>query len=343
MLRSDRVPALSVILPTADDFSTIRMTVRALRAQTICHKIELVIVVPTDGVPIPDNEVEGFGRVLVIDGGKLETSNRSRVAGIRAATSPIVVLAEDHSFPAPDWADALLSAHQQNYAVVGPVVRSGNPRTMLSWANLLLEYGPWLEGAERAELDDLPGHNSAYRRDLLIEYGDQLEEMFEVEALIQRDMRSKGHRMLLEPRAVTSHLNFSKLWPSLLLRLNAGRSFAAHRTHGWSFSKRLAYAMASPLIPLVRLIRIARLVRNSSELEYLFPRVLPMLCIVLLADGLGELIGYTAGAGNSPRFLGSIEFNRVRYLASQDRSNYMSAVRSLDEAASQTPPCARAG
>ena len=337
------MPALSVILPTADDFSTIRMTVRALRAQTIRQKIQLVIVVPGDNVPIPDKEVEGFGRVLVVNGGQMVTSNRSRVAGIRAATSPIVVLAEDHSFPAPDWAEALLAAHQQGYAVIGPVVRNGNPRTMLSWANLLLEYGPWLDGAERAELDDLPGHNSAYRRDLLVEYGDQLEEMFEVEAVIQRDLRSKGHRMLLEPRASTSHLNFSQLWPSLLLRLNAGRSFAAYRTHGWSFSKRIGYALASPLIPFVRLVRIVRLLRNSSELDDLFPRVLPMLCTVLVVDGLGELIGYTSGPGGSPRFLGSIEFNRVRFLASQDRSNYERAVRSLDESVNETPPRALAG
>jgi hypothetical protein len=337
MLRSDRTPALSVILPTADDFSTIRMTVRALRAQTIRHKIELVIVVPQDDTHIPDHDVEGFCRVMVVNGGRLVTSNRSRVAGIRAATSPIVVLAEDHSFPAPDWAEALLDAHQRQYAVVGPVVRNGNPRTMLSWANLLLEYGPWLEGAERAELDDLPGHNSAYRRELLVEYGDHLEKMFEVEAVIQRDLRSKGHRMLLEPRACTSHLNFSKLRPSLLLRLNAGRSFAAYRTHGWSLPKRIAYGLASPLIPFVRLSRIVRLVRTSPELEHLFPRVLPMLCTVLLVDGLGELIGYTAGPGDSPRFLGSIEFNRVRFLAGQDRVNYQRAVRSLDESMDHTP------
>jgi hypothetical protein len=271
------------------------------------------------------------------------TSNRSRVAGIRAATFPIVVLAEDHSFPAPDWAEALLAAHQREYTVVGPVVRNGNPRTMLSWANLLLEYGPWLEGAERAELDDLPGHNSAYRRDLLIEYGDKLEHLFEVEAVIQRDLRSRGYPMLLEPRASTSHLNFSKLWPSLLLRLNAGRSFAAHRTHGWSFLKRAAYALASPLIPFVRLIRIVRLVRSSSELNYLFPRVLPMLLTVLLVDGLGELIGYTTGPGDSPRFLGSIEFNRVRFLAEEDRTNYERAVRSLEHSANETPLRALAG
>jgi hypothetical protein len=334
---------LSVILPTADDFSTIRMTVRALRAQTIRHKIELVIVVPGDDVRIPPAEIEGFGSVLVVNGGPMVTSNRSRVAGIRAATSPIVVLAEDHSFPAPDWAAALLDAHQKDFAVVGPVVRNGNPRTMLSWANLLLEYGPWLDGAEGAEVDDLPGHNSAYRRDLLVEYGDQLEEMFEVEAVAQRDLRGKGHRMLLEPQAITSHLNFSKLWPSLLLRLNAGRSFAAHRTHGWSLLKRITYAVASPLIPLVRLVRIVRPVRASSELEPLFPRVLPMLCTVLVVDGLGELIGYVTGAGDSPRFLGSIEFNRVRFLSGEDRSTYERAVRSLDKPETETPPRALAG
>jgi len=104
----------------------------------------------------------------------MQTSNRSRVAGIRAATAPIVALAEDHSFPDPDWADALITAHQARFAVVGPVLRNANPRSMLSWANLLLEYAPWLEGTPGQEMKDLPGHNSAYRRDLLLAFGEEI-------------------------------------------------------------------------------------------------------------------------------------------------------------------------
>jgi len=46
--RPGEPPLLSVILPTCDDYSTIRLTVRALGRQTIRDRIELVIVAPID-------------------------------------------------------------------------------------------------------------------------------------------------------------------------------------------------------------------------------------------------------------------------------------------------------
>ena len=311
---------LSVILPTASDFNSIRETIHALRAQTARNSIELVIVVPSDKVSVPTSELDDFAAVKVVNGGPLKTSNISRIAGIRAATSPIVVMSEDHSFPEPQWAQALIDAHEEDFAVVGPAIRNANPRTMLSWAGLLLEYGPWLEGPPRQEMHEVGGHNSSYKRDHLITFGDRLEEVFETESLVQRQLRDQGHRILFEPAAVTNHLNFSLLKPSLGLRFNAGRSFAGHRTIGWSGLKRTAFALASPLIPLVRFARILKLLSQSDRYRFLLPRVLPALALYLLVDGLGEMVGYLTGPGNAPVYLGSIEFDRRRFMNAQDRA-----------------------
>ncbi|MEO8578239.1 MAG: glycosyltransferase [Gemmatimonadales bacterium] len=326
----NRTPDLSVILPTADNYATIRRTVSALRAQTVLDRIELVIVAPTDDPQIVPEEVAGFMSVKVVNGGPLKTSNISRAAGIRVATAPIVVLAEDHCFPEPEWASALIEAHRGDYAVVGPVLLNANPRSMISWANLLLEYCPWLEGAGRAEVNDLPGHNSAYRKDLLLAYGVRLEELFEVELLIQRDLREKGHRMLFEPKARTNHLNFSRLSSALYLRFHAGRSFAGHRTMGWSLAKRTGYIVGSPMIPIVRFARIVQTVRASAPHSWLFPRALPMLALMLLLDGIGEIVGYVTGPGGAPDILGQIEFNRVRFMNKADREEFSAATLHLE-------------
>jgi Glycosyltransferases, probably involved in cell wall biogenesis len=323
------VPLLSVILPTCDDYSTIRLTVRALTRQTIRDRIELVIVAPIDDPGVNEKEVAVFGGVKIVNGGPLRTSNIARSAGIRAASAPIVVLSEDHSFPDPDWANALVRAHETGCAVAAPVLRNANPKSMISWANLLLEYYPWLEGAPQAEMSDLPGHNSAYNRDLLLSYGERLESVMEVEAVVQRDIVEQGHRMLLEPEAKTSHLNFSRLSSSLGLRFNAGRSFAGHRTMGWPTLKRIMYIAGGLLIPLVRLARISAMLRKSKEYSWLFPRILPALCTMLLADGLGELAGYIAGPGDAPRFLGTIEFNRVRFMNPSDKADYAAMIGEL--------------
>jgi hypothetical protein len=278
----------------------------------------LIIVVPSACVTIPADEVEGFGNVKVVNGGPLITSNISRAAGIRAATAPIVVMCEDHSFPEPGWAQAFIDAHKGGYAVVGPAIRNANPRTMLSWAGLLLEYGPWLEGPSRQEMQEVGGHNSSYKRDYLLAFGDRLEKVFETESVVQRELRESGHKILYEPAAITNHLNFSLLKPSLGLRFNAGRSFAGHRVIGWSMLRRVAFAAGSPLIPLVRFVRIARLIAQSNNYKFLIPKVLPALALYVLVDGLGEMVGYLSGPGDAPAYLGSIEFDRRRFMNAQD-------------------------
>jgi hypothetical protein len=315
-------PAISVVLPTSDDFSTIRQTVRALSRQTIRDQLELVIVAPTERIDIPPDAVRMFAATRVVNGGPVKTSNRSRCVGIRAASAPFVALAEDHSFPEPGWAEALLSAHAEGYAVVGPVIVNANPDTMISWANLVLEYGPWFEGASKCEMDNLPGHNSSYDRSILLSYGDNLERMFEVDAVLQRDVASRGHRLVLEPEAKTRHLNFSRIRASIPMRFHCGRSFAGHRVIGWSTAKRIGFALGAPLIPLVRLMRVLRMLRTSERYSWLVPRVIPMLCMAVVTDGLGEMTGYILGPGDSPRYLGLIEFNRPRSMSASDRAEY---------------------
>lgn len=320
MPEHNRAPALSVILPTSDDFAGVRLTVRALAEQTVCDQIELVLISPHDELLIDESEVSGFHSVTVVNGGPLETSNKWRAIGIRAASAPVVVMAEDHSFPDPGWAEALLAPDWSRFAVVGPVIQNANPRSMMSWANLLLEYGPWLEGAGGGEVIELPGHNSAYRRDLLISYGDNLEQIFEVESVVQRDLRARGHALFLQSAARTHHLNFSRLAPSLLLRVNGGRSFAGHRVLGWSATKRILYAAGSPLIPFVRFVRVLRFLAQSDRYRYLLPQVIPALALSLAEDGLGEFLGYITGPGESPVRLGEIEFDRMRFLDRRDRA-----------------------
>ena len=316
-------PALSVILPTSDGLRNISRTLRALRAQTARHRIELVIVAPSASIARDPILTDGFADVKFIGIGPMKSSNGARHAGIAAATAPIVALAEDHSFPEPGWAEALLAAHEEGtWAVVGPVVCNANPTTAVSWSNFLLEYGPWMESTVRGPVEHLPGHNSSYRRDLLLSYGDDLERLMEAESVLQWDLARKGHRLLIEPDARTHHLNFSKLSSSLGLRFNGGRLFGAMRAAGWSPAKRMVYALGAPLIPLVRLRRSLTLMRQSVARRHLFPRVLPPLLLGLTLDALGELVGYVSGAGSSSNVLCGIEFDRYRFLCTADQREF---------------------
>ena len=106
-------PALSVVLATSDSYDQIRKTISHLRAQTAGERIEVVIVAPSIGqLGIVDEDHASFANVTVVETGPIESIGAANAQGVRRASAEIVVLAEDHCFPEPAWAAALLEAHQ---------------------------------------------------------------------------------------------------------------------------------------------------------------------------------------------------------------------------------------
>lgn len=305
-------PQLSVIVITRDNHQTIRKTLAHLRAQTARDQLELVIVAPFEEPVAGD-----FRWVRFVSFPDLTSTAAARAAGVRAATAPVVAFAEEHSFPHTAWAAALIAAHRQPCAGVGPAICNANPGTLTSWANLIIDYAPWLDPVPGGPVEHIPGHNSSYKRAVLLAYGDRLEAMLDAESVLHWDLRARGQRFLIEPAAKTAHLNFSKIGPSFPLRFNCGRLFAAARCRQWSLAKRALYVVASPLIPVVRL---AKLVREMTIHGRRLPwRVLPLLVAGLVVDGCGELVGYLCGAGDAMATLTDMEFHRARFLTAADR------------------------
>lgn len=310
----DRAPELSVVLITPDSFDTIRRTITCLTRQTARDVIELIIIAPTSArIDVDDALVAPLASVQVVRLESLSPTGPARAAGIRAARAPIVAFAEEHCFPRPTWAQALLDAHRGDYAAVGPAIHNANPDTIVSWADLLIGYGPWLAPVAKREADYLPGHNSSYKRAALMEYDDRLETLMEAETVLMWDLRAKGRRLLLEPAAETAHMNFG-FWSSWLavMFLN-GRGFADTRASSWSLAKRLAFAAASPAIPIVRLGRTLGHARRIDRGAAFLARVIPTLCVGLVADGIGQMTGYALGAGNTHQRLASYEWHRMQH------------------------------
>ncbi|MCC2642048.1 MAG: hypothetical protein K0S45_2461 [Nitrospira sp.] len=317
-------PLLSVILVTPDTYATIRTTIRHLLRQGIRDRIELVLVAPSlNALDINTDEVRPFWQYQVVEAGDIQSIGHANCAGVRKATAPIVVLAEDHAFPAPGWAEALVKAHESPWAAVGPVIRNGNPRGVVSWADLLIAYAPWLHPGRKGEVDHLPGHNSSYKKDILLAYGPNLEGMLDAESVLHWDLRQKGYQLLLEPDAQIAHLNFGRLSSWLQAQFYSGRVFAASRATTWRVVRRSCYAVAAPLIPLVRMNRIIKQTRSSGSWNKVPRGVLPMLLLGLSASALGEFMGYAAGHGEARPKLAEFEFHRVRHLGAYDAGSQM--------------------
>ena len=312
---------MSVVLLTPGGYDTIRRTIKHLRAQTVRDRLEIVIVAPAaSGLGLDRRELADFFGVQVVEVGPILSTAAARAAGIQKAGAPIVALGEDHCFPAPDWAEALIAAHRQPWAVVGPVVANANPGTAISWANHLVEYGPWTEPAVPGPVEFLPGHNSAYKQPLLLEYGPELAAMLEAECFLHQDLREKGHQVYFEPRARTCHLNYSNPLSWIPAHFYGSRLFASARVRygRWGLKERLAYGGAAVLIPLVRLRRLWAKARTTLGARR-FLRLLPVVGAVLVVSAVGEMAGYLSGPGRSVQELSRLEFQRPLHLSKKDR------------------------
>lgn len=309
-------PAISVILAT-DKYETIRPVVDCLRRQTVKAQIELVILGPgQETLELDLPELEGFANVQTIAIGPIDGFARPRAVGIRAASAPIIVIGETHSYPHPGWAEALIEAHKQPWAVVVPGFGNANSDGLLSWAAFLRDYGYWLAGLPAGETYLMPTHNTAYKREVLLELNGGLERALSHGDQLNQHLRAHGHRLYFEPAARIDHLNVSRLVAWLDERFLFGQLLATQRVKRWSWQRRLLYLGASPLIPAVIVSRALRGLRQARQQTHLPPGTIVGLLLGALVSTVGEVVGYTCGAGRAAgQKMTEYELHKTRYVA----------------------------
>lgn len=317
-------PELSVVIVTPDDFATINNTMGCLMNQTVKDKMEIVIVAPSADCINPHNsETVDFPWVKVVEVGTVKSIAWGNAEGARHVTAPVIVFAEDHAYPDPDWAEALIRAHEQQWAAVGPVVRNANPGSALSWADLLMTYGPWLDPTPAGMVGHLPGYNCSYKRSILMEYDRELESMLREEIFLHQDLCSNGFQIYLEPSAKVAHTNLSLPSSWVKMRFLSGRVFAAARSKNWSALRRAVYILGAPLIPIIRIRRIIFEAYKPGRLQNMeiSMRIRVLISIIFgsVLDGLGQLTGFAIGAGRSEEKLSAYEFHRHSHLTEKDR------------------------
>ncbi len=304
-------PALTAALLTPDDFSTIRKTTEHIASQSVAQQIELLVLTPYPERLAADRAlVARLHSMKVVKADLSRGSGPVRATAVREASAPVIVFGEDHCFPGDGWAEALLRAHEGEWAAVGPVVTNANPESLVSWADLLKGYGPWLAPGRSWERDHLPGHNSSYKRDALIALGDELDHLMEAESTLQWKLRDRGQSLYQESAAQVAHTNFDRWSVYLPVTYHAGRVFAATRAIDWPALKRLGFAAASPLIPVVRMWRHLRQASESGMRPSLVARIAPVLAAGLVVDAVGQAVGTLAGAGSSRSTLVDWDFHR---------------------------------
>lgn len=323
MNESPAAPEMSVLLVTPDDFTTIRKTVRHLRAQTVCDRLELVIITPSRArLRLNVDEVAGFGAVRVVEVCSVCPASAAKATALVELTTPYVAFAEDHCYPEPNWAEALLAAQQAGHSIVGPVIENANPASAVSWANFIASFGRWIGPLTTGASDHSPYHNTSYRRDLLLGFGPALPGLLAIEHFLQEDLRAAGHQPHLTAATRAHHVNFSRARPWLLQTFLGGRLFAGTRWRWerWPAWKRVIYFAGSPLIPFLRLYRTIPAMRRDPRQWRRWPLVLPALLLGLIVHALGEMTGYLCGLGDTEPRYSRLELRRLDHVTAHDRA-----------------------
>lgn len=311
-------PRISVIIVT-DRYSTIRRVLASLRSQTAKDEMEVVLVMPA-GIREDDDVValEGeFAALRMVEIPTVHPMPHARAVGIRAATAPIVFLGETHSFPQPEFVEAILEAHAGDCDIVVPGMSNANPENALSWGAFLSDYGGWLDALPAGETGGGPTWNVAYRKSLLNDLDEGLELAMEHGDEMGERLRSRKIRFVFQPRARLPHANVSitKWW--LEQRYLCGLLVGNARRNRWGIGRRLVYVAASPVIPLLAMYRLRNALGALRANRQLGVKIVASLFAGAVVRTAGEVVGYVRGAhaGAQERMdqyeLHKLEFTRM--------------------------------
>jgi hypothetical protein len=298
-------PALSVAMICDRDSRHFRLAVERLRRQTVAGEIELILITPSRGLlKLTSSDLSGFCSCQIVETGPFLSEGAAKANGVRAARAPLIVFCENHSYPAPNWAETLVRRHQEaEYAVVGPLMSNANPTTLASWGCFLIFYGPYAAPVDPDKLRDLPGNNSAYRRDLLLELGERLPDCLQAESLLHRQWTQGGKRLCQATECRAWHMNPSHTWPAIVEYFFASRVFAHYRAAGWGPARRLLYFLAGPGLPFIRTGRAFGHARRAGLPPGLAFRSLVPAFAILCAGTAGEWLGTLLGEGRAAKLL----------------------------------------
>lgn len=220
-----------------------------------------------------------------------------RLAGVRAATAPLIALTEDFCAPTEGWAETLLEARGRVDAPVlgGPITRRAGSAS--DWALTLAEYGRFFRREPEGEVADLCSINVAYDADHLRRaLPPGATGVYEVE--LHALLRSRGDRFWRLPLAVMYDENKCPLAKAARAQYHHGRLFSSGRVQEQGLLLRLARCAIAPAVPAVLLNRIAREATAAGHAAEMW-RAAPALLILLGAWSAGEAIGSLFGKGRS--------------------------------------------
>jgi hypothetical protein len=236
-------------------------------------------------------------QVRTIHMGKELHFGAMRAYAARIARGELVAYLEEHALALPGWLKETLAAFARaDWAAVAGVVVPANPAPGWSMLINMVTFSNFADGVCSGETGVLPGHNTTYRRHLLLSFGSDLEELMLLEPAVQGRLRELGYKLYLENRIKWIHLNEHQAVQLFSDYFSWNVLFGRHRVAGRPLAYRLLRVITTPLILPVRIGKsLLRVRRRAGKNWPAYVRLVPLLLVIHLADTLGLGIGYMGG------------------------------------------------
>jgi GT2 family glycosyltransferase len=295
-------PALSVVITTGQLRHLSTLALRSLIEQDMIDQMEIIIIdcVPPETPALPNSD---HARVRVIRKPADFDFEQGMVLGIQESRAPIVALLEEHCITLPGWAKAMVEAHKEPWGAVCGEVLNGNPGLGLSNAEFFATRNiRWQSPAEKSQLNMIDGHNSSYKRDILLGYGERLEMMLRAEAVLLFKMQEDGYKLLLEPAAKYIHVNEAsfKTLPSTLYYWHRVFGYTRAIIFEWSVVEKIKRVLMLPLLPFWHSLKtLTYIIQKRPDRLLMFFVNVPLMLVLHYAASFGQFMGLVFGEGDA--------------------------------------------
>jgi hypothetical protein len=147
-------------------------------------------------------------------------------------------------------------------------------------------------------VNDLPGNNVAFRKDLLLRHLAQLKEGY-WEAFLYSRLVEENAILRSVPEMAVYHRGPFQYGYYLGQRYLFSRAYAGARRKVMPISRRLVYAILSPALPALLLARISARVWQKKHRIHEYIRAFPLIIPATIVYVTGELVGYLFGPGDA--------------------------------------------
>ena len=291
------VPDLSVIVPAVNTLLDVVECLQALERQRDDVDLEVLVIV-RNGPEVAAAVPRLFSWVRVMPVADSMTIPEMRALGFRESKGQAIAVIEDHVIVPHGWARQMLDALAQGHRIVGGSVENAATETLIDWACFLCEYSHCLPPLASGSVSWLTGNNVVYSRELIDSHRD-IVEAGRWENYLHDTLRSEGVELHCRPEIVVGHKKHYTFGEYLSQRYYYARSYAGARVADAPVTRRVAYGVAALALPAILLFRTVTRIAKKRKHVGVLVKSIPMISVFVTSWGVGEVVGYLFGPGDS--------------------------------------------